>query len=301
VHDHADGRLPPDADFFADPPPQLGALRSADTTLREGVPPWPPWLRLLLLAGLGGVGGGAGAELVRAWPSPVPALNWLLPAVPAAVAVLAGWSLTRFRHACSYVGSGGLARFACAGRRGRLTVAEVLPFAAAAELRAAQTRRYAGGRYRDTLYRFVWLDGGGRPCFEIAGRHRAECGLPRDRHDPVHFALAAEAAWTRWLIGDAYRCIDRGKDVTFRLGRSQAVRVGRGFVVFVRPQGEERWAAEEIADAVVADGFFAVRRFDAREGWTTDGGGAFRFDLGELSNARLFLCLLRTAAGVPVR
>ena len=95
--------------------------------------------------------------------------------------------------------------------------------------------------------------------------------------------------------------LDRGGAVTFRLGERHSVRVGRGALFFVGEKGEERWAAEEIAAAAVDNGVFAVRRFDAREGWTVNGGGAFRFDLGELSNARLFLCLLETAAGVPVR
>jgi hypothetical protein len=300
LHDHADGLLPHDADFFTAPPREVGPLLSADTTLRRGVGPWPAWARWTLLPALAALGWLAGAAGVRFFPSPLPLLNLLLPLVPSGAAVLLGWSLTRFRHDCSYVGRGGLARFACSGRRDRLA-AEVLSFRDAAELRAAQARRYSGGRYRDTVWSFVWTDPDGRPLLELRGRHRAEAGLPRDRHDPVHFALAAEVAWTLWLLGDAQRRIDRGEAVTFRLGREHAVRLGRGFLVFVGGRGEERWAAEEIAEAGLDNGIFRVRRFGAREGWGADGGGEFRFGLGELSNARLFLRLLETAAGVPVR
>jgi len=299
LRDHADGRLPADADFFIDPPPQVGALLSADTTLREGVRPWPLWARLPFLLGLGCVGLLAGAVVVRFFPSPFRLLNLLLPLVPAGGGVLVGWSLTRFRHSCSYVGRRGLARFACSRRRDRLTTAEVLSFAEAVELRAAQARRYSGG-YRDTVWSFVWTGPDGLPLFEVRGRHRSEAGLPRDRHDPVYFALAAEAAWTLWLLDDADRRIDRGETVTFRLGKEHVVRLGRGVVFFVGERGEERWAAEEIAEAALDNGVLRVRRFGAREGWG-DGGGEFRFDLGRLSNARLFLRLLETAAGVPVR
>jgi hypothetical protein len=301
LRDHADGRLPPEADFFADPPPDIGALCSADTTLRQHIGPWPAWARWSLVCGLGLVGLLGGALGVRLFPAPQPLEDLLLPIPPAVAAAVAGWFLTRFRHSCSYVGRSGLAHYVCGGRRGHIIRAEVLRFPEVCELRAAQTRRYAGGRYRDTLWSFVWLGHDGQPRFELHGKHHSEAGLPRDPHDPVHFALAAELAWTLWLLGDAYRRIDRAETVPFRLGERHGVGVGRGHLIFVRDQNEERWAAEEIAEAVLENGILRIRRFDAREGWEATGGGEFRFDLGQLSNARLFLRLLETAAGVPVR
>src|SRR5262249_10240351 len=53
---HAGEPLPQDVEFFAPPPPQIGGLISANSTLRRGKEPWSLAARLAWFFGVGSVG-----------------------------------------------------------------------------------------------------------------------------------------------------------------------------------------------------------------------------------------------------
>jgi len=60
IKNHGGDFLPDDADFFVDPPEEIGPVLSAYSTLRQGKKPWPLWLRVALGLFLSGVGAGIG-------------------------------------------------------------------------------------------------------------------------------------------------------------------------------------------------------------------------------------------------
>ena len=76
----------------------------------------------------------------------------------ASLAALIGGAWVQFQHACSYVGTEGVARFICAGHRENLERGEVFLFWDATDLRTATTRHYTNGVYQGTEYRFDWID-----------------------------------------------------------------------------------------------------------------------------------------------
>lgn len=80
------------------------------------------------------------------------------------------------------------------------------------------------------------------------------------------------------------------------MGNPQLVRVGKGFLEFVTPQGEaQRAMVADIREAKLHSGQFQFKHQDAR--WWS-GQGKYRFTYGSMPNARLFLLCLRQLAGV---
>jgi hypothetical protein len=296
---HGGGPIPPDADFFADSPPEIGPLASAHTTLRHGQEPWSPGGRLAVLALSAAVGlavSAAAVQLTGAGRSSLgPAL--LVCGATVFLAVLIAAVATRFRHTCSYVGREGVASFACAGRRGRVVGRKVFCFRDAAELRTAQTEQYVNGAYAGTNWRFAWSDVGGRPRFVLRGTHRDK-GEPPPA-DPYHFARAAEMAWTYYLLGQAGRQVELAGAVLFTLSGRKWIRLGPGVLSADFGQGPVEWPAAEIAGASVQQGVVRIIRRDAREGWLSS-TGVLKFNFAELANAQLFFHLLVNLVGVPV-
>ena len=220
---------------------------------------------------------------------------FVLGSLLAGVAVLT----TRFRHTCTYVGRDGVAQFTCSGDRGHLKSRSVFLFRDAVELRIAQTLQYVHGVYTGTSYSYDWNDAAGRVRHVIAGRHRSEKGNPPST-DPLHFARAAEVAWTGYLLDQVYGQIEETDTVPFNLADEQWLRLGRGFMI-LSDGGEEgrRWEAEEIAQVSVKQGNVRIKHRNAREGWFSS-DGVFKFSFDKLPNSQLFVHLCGTLVGVPV-
>ena len=183
---HTGDPLPGDADFFVDPPAEIGLLESAATTLRFGMQPRSPGARARLMLVLALVGLLVGWIIVKVldiqsdfwWPWMVGGLG---------LGVFLGWFTSKFEHTCTYVGEEGVAHYECSGRRDHLKRADVFLFRDATELRTEQTRNYTNGFYQNTSYTFTWTDVGGRQRYQISNSHESKEGTP-PLDDLFHYA-----------------------------------------------------------------------------------------------------------------
>jgi hypothetical protein len=295
---HGDGPLPRNADFFAEPPPEIGPLVSAHTTLLAGARPWTPGARMVAEGCVGLLGLGAGALVVLIFTPGAEFWHFLWPTVGSLLGVAIGVGLTRFSHTCTYVGREGVARFRCGGRRDRITGCEVFRFRDALELRTSQTSRYVNGVYRGTDYSFTWTDVGGRTRYTIDGTYQSAKGQPPPT-DPYHYGLAAEMAWTFYLLGQVPRQLELAGYVAFNLRGGHSVTVAPKALT-ARLGGEPvEWSAEDIEAVVLDKGVIKIKRTDAREGWFS-ASGVIKFPYDTLANARLFLHLMNKLVGVRV-
>ena len=299
VGGHADERLPHDADFFVPAPREIGSLNSAHTTLRKNQDPWDAVPRTLLTVGIAAAGFIVGLflDLVAQVRNPLFIVFW--PIALAVVAMLLALHFTRFRHTCTYVGRNGVARFVCNGSRKQLKVDEIFLFEEAIDLRTAQTRRFVNGVYQGTDYSHTWTDVGGRTRYVLKGTYRAKDGRPAPK-DPFHFALAAEHAWTVYLVGDALRQMETNGWVAFRLGGGKVIRLGERRLQFHWGDKPERWEDDEVGEAVIHQGVVKIKHADAKEGWFSS-QGVYKFNFSELANARLFFHLMEKIVQCPVR
>lgn len=295
ITDHADRELPDDIDFFAAPPPEVGTVSSAWSTLRQGVEPWSPALRGLI-GGIGLlIGGGIGLMIgtFTEFALGVWALGLGL------VGFLIGWFATGFKHTSTFVGDRGLARFVCRGGREGAVTAEVFPFAEAAELRTSETRKYVNGAYQGTEYTWTWYDHDGRKRFVLNGTYQGEKTRPKPT-DPFHFALAAETAWSRHLLRQVPLMLETKGAIFFSLGGSDWVSVAPGRLELCVRGQTTSCATNEIGSVSIDQGLFTVKRADAKVGWFTS-KGVFKFNYAALANAQLFLFVLEKLANVRIR
>jgi hypothetical protein len=298
LRDHAGGALSAGADFFVPPPSEIGSLLSCDTTLRQGYQPLSLGARILrmVLGAAGGVLAGVLIDIFFGVKSDFWRVAW-----PLGLGLLAlGFSLnmTRFTHTCTFVGTEGVGRFVCSGSREHLSTEEVFCFRDATDLRTSTTLHYTNGVYQNTNYSYVWTDVGGRRRYAITGSHSSEAGTP-PTSDPYYYALAAEAAWTFYLLQNAYRQVTMGNTVLFNLKSEEWIRLGEGLIVFSNDGQPEEWEADEVRGATIQQGVVRILRKDAKEGWfSTRGVRKFSFD--QMANAQLFFHMMEKVVGVPV-
>jgi hypothetical protein len=296
---HAGHPLPDNMDLFVEPPPEIGEVTSAYSTLRFGKQPWSPVVRALLMT----VGAllGLGLGLVIGVAAEIQNVFWILlwPLVLGAVGVGVFWVCTNFTHTVTYVGREGVARFVCWGTRHRITTEEVFPFREATELRTTQVRRYVNGVYQGTDYTYSWTDVGGRQRYRIAGTHRSEKGKPGPA-DQYHYATSSEMAWSLYLLDGAALQMQTKGEIRFNLDRGNWVSVGQGYLrLCVRGETID-CDTQDIASVSINQGVFKVKRVDAKEGWFSS-KGVFTFNYNALANAQLFLFVLDKLAGVQIR
>lgn len=199
-----DNPVPADRVFFVVPPSEIGPVVAAGSSLREGEKPHGIAFRLLASAGLG-LGWGlllfgfylvlgllfSAKDRVDLWFGP---FGGALCALSVFICVFVAWVVTSFDHQCLYVGTEGVARFKCAGRRDRLVVSEALLFKNAVRLQKSKTwhGRSSGSKQvkQYPMFHLDWHDLKGNFCFEITFG---------GSDDPSYaFALAAEEAWNKF-------------------------------------------------------------------------------------------------------
>jgi hypothetical protein len=291
VPDHSGRPSRSATDLFVPAPSEIGPLVSAGSTLRTDVQPLSFEARALIVLVSAGVGGGIGLLII--YLAAVTKWYWLTLwlAVPPLVGASIAWGTTAFAHTCTYVGTEGLARYRCAGSRGRIVEGTVFLFRDAVAVRSSLTHRYHKGAYQGSDYVFDWTNTTGRSLFRIKGTYRSE-KEPPPADDLYHFGEAAEVAWSLCRLDDAQSELDRDGCVRFALKSGGAVRVGPGFIDF-GAGGEGYCSVDDLAETTVKDNVIRFRRRDAEEGWFTS-RGIYKLTLGDLANSKLFLFLLRT-------
>ena len=294
VKEHSDAPIPPDADFFAAPPAEIGKVQSAQTSLKHGKSPWAMPMRFALAATVGAVlGGGLYYVLTNAARRPSDPEWFMLAGLVFALGFTVAWLSTGFKQTCSYVGEEGVARYTAKGSRENLAKLEYLHFADAAEVRTAQTRHYYNGVYTGTSYAFTWTDPAGRRLLKLSGQHRGKKGRPKPS-DPFHFAEAAEIAWSTYLLGTLDAQLAAQGYLQFNIKPGQFVRVGRGFFEFCLRDEVQKITREEIKSVNLSSGHFHIATKDAK--WFGR-SGKFSFNYANMANARLFLLAMDKLVG----
>ena len=317
VGTHAGIAIPPDADFFAAPPPEIGEVLAAHTTLTTRKRAMSAGTRWAVVAGAFGVVlvGVQIGGYVLAHPSPGRAatVSFRLGLISLGAALLAGFIallITRFHHTCTYVGRLGMARYTVTGSRGAEPKVDLLAFAEAASLHVERTQHYTNGVYSNTTYQYTWKDdlagqGASNPAaaglkprvvFRLAGSYSSKKDTPKPK-DPYYFAVAGEAAWSEFLMAKLAADFEEDGFVEFPVtgGKVLAVRVAADYLEFVLPQGEERIGIADIGDVELKDGRFAVKHKDAR---FLSRKGKFSLQYSQLGNGLAFLFCLERLAGI---
>ena len=267
--------------FFAAPPPEIGKVRSADSTLTH-----PPKSSLgkitLLVSGIGLFTAIVmGVRLWSCWPFPIVLVITL--------AVLA-WIASAISYRCSFVGERGLAIAAIKQLRRSAPKEDNLLFEDAIALYASQTSTYVNGRYTGTNHKYRWTRQG-QPDFVIEGGHDKKGALASGH--PLYAAQASESAWTQHLLPIVNEEFKTLGHVDFPMsGKIQMIRIEQDALEFSLKNGQTYTAlANDIDNLSLSSGFFQLKHKDAS--WWS-GKGQCSFGINAIPNSKLFiLCLER--------
>jgi hypothetical protein len=164
-------------------------------------------------------------------------------------------------------------------------------------MRCRIAHNYVNNVYRDTTYYYSWSDKTGATVFVLNGKHSAEHELPPPS-DKYHFALAAEEAWSHYLLADILTSLQHGASYTFRLRGRDGICFHKDYLELTLNNKVQRFYPGDLTDIRVKEGTIALKEPGAKEGWFTSTGiHSFSFD--ELANARLFLMLVEQTYGIP--
>jgi hypothetical protein len=191
VTTHFDGPLDIDLDFFVPPPPEIGEVLSADTSLRFGAAGRTRAVNAARALAVGLFVGALVWLLMKQLEPKDPSAWWIGAALFGWIGGTIAWAKVRFRHACCYVGRNGVARFVASGDRGTVTGERFL-FRDAADVKETRTARDHGW----TDFRFDWLDADGAAVFQIAGAYWGHFTGRNPWTDVLYqWGQAAVAAW----------------------------------------------------------------------------------------------------------
>jgi len=291
---HAGEQVPEDMDFFVDSPPEIGEIVSGYSTLKKDQQPLG-WGKRLAIAG-----GAALVIMLLVEILIVPNVEarirggWRIgEAIAAVSAALIAVACTGFSHTCSYIGRAGIIRFTLKRNRDEMPRIELLPFAAATELRTATTRHYTNGAYTGTSYNYTWTDNSGRKLLTLSGRYHSKEGFPKGK-DPFHFARVAELVWSDYLFDSLGDQLEKQGFIQFNLSGSNWVRVGPEFLECCQKGTVARITKPEIREIKLNNGQFTVYHHDAR--WYSS-AGKYSFDYASMANGRLFVIALERLLG----
>ncbi|MGD1908688.1 MAG: hypothetical protein ACFB0C_22260 [Leptolyngbyaceae cyanobacterium] len=289
---HAGTAIPEEMDFFAGPPAEIGAVMTADSTLKTSSEPLSPPARIGWAVLIGAII----AAVVWGFLTFLSIeLSLTIPLVIVAIIAVLAYMGMGFKGQCSFVGDRGIAEFTLQGSRRNPPTARVLTFQTAAHLYTRQTRRFRNGAYQGTRYSYTWTQRDA-PNHGITGNYHSKEGNPRE-DDPWHFANSAESTWTTYLLKFANQDMGQRGYIEFPMaGNPQIVRVGKGFLEFVTQKGEtQRALVSDMRDIKLHSGRFQFKHQDAR--WWS-GKGKYSFAYSSMPNAKLFLMCLDQLAGV---
>jgi hypothetical protein len=290
---HAGTAIPEDMDFFVPPPPKLGKVMTAWSTLKLGQEAPSPASKALV-AGLAGVltAGVVLAVAAAAFGRVEPEILLFAAGTGLLVALLA-WFARRFKHSCSYVCASGIIRYTLKGDRDADVASEVLVFRQAANLNAGQTRHYTNGIYTGTNYDYTWTDDEGHRLLRLSGSYNSKTGNPKPK-SPFHLARAGEIAWNIHLSERLQAELDEFGSIEFPVNKHDVVRVGRGFLEFDFKGRVDHVPASEIKALSIHSGTFSIHTKDAK--WFGS-KGKFSFNYSQLGNAGMFVFALEQLLG----
>lgn len=299
---HNGSEIDPSTLFFAAPPPEIGTVLSAQSGLRSD--------RSALLGATGIkvvasftlfgvlVGGFLGAGFTNG--------RWFGILIGALVgAILIGLPINRrelHRADCTYVGTDGIARFRYQVRNGSRVRCELMRFGDAADLQTAFL-----GRNMGTNFNYQWRSESGKILFKIEGGHFSK-KRSEDPQSVLHFAQAAEAAWSDFFMPILVAEIQRTGSCRFKTQRGiltqQYAIVGPGFLEIVTNGKPVRFRPADIDDVVLFQGLIMIRAKNAPQQTfnAADGSNGLAYlSYGCVANVKIFLMLLTQVVGIAWR
>lgn len=309
--DHAGNSLRSDRVFFTAPPPEIGELLSADSTLEKGgkarkLDWWSVYYGLFSSVSLGFVAGLVLWVIIFLVMISLSIrdgflfdnFHWLCLTVGFIVMMLLLRSSALMKSAvCTFVGTNGAA--ICEWKDNpQERVPETLNFKNAEELRIIQTVHYVNRAYLHTIYGFEWVNHNRQKVYYIGGVYHSQENKPPPE-DKYHFALAAENSWSVFAYQSAVEELKRNGTVKFNLSVGDEIIVGSGFVEIHQSGKTARCSTEEIDNVIIKQGIVSLKRKDASSGFFGIGAkGIYTFSYSDLANARLFILLFDSLVGV---
>ena len=284
--------------FFSEPPPECGEIFSASTNVnrafKHGVA--NPWGAGRVFLGLfGAVGGAIAGVIVGEAISRQSNIQLAVIVVLGVIGFLMVSLPIQPKHACSFVCGQGLARFQRKGWNG-LIKADIFLFHTAGQLRTQQITHHTNGVYSGNSFSFTWFTPAGGKGHAITGRyHRKK--MPKE--NLVHFAWAAERAWSMYRLPELLATLDQGGSVQFSVGKNNWVTIGRGFLELTFKGQTERLENADIAEITLLQGQMTVTAVGAVKKLFSK-QGIFTFGVSETQDFRLFLLLLESETGIRV-
>jgi hypothetical protein len=267
VTEHHGATIPPDSDFFADPPADIGPVRTAHTSLRQNMQPKSAVVRLsialacgaaleILLLALDHQTQGFLSHMLGETDPPL-----ALVLVPIALlAACIAWITMRFSHTCHYVGEDGIARFTCKRKRANIKGGSIFLFKNAATLVTTLNDHYRNSTYTHTNFGFYWfLSPKEKAVFAIKGMHNSPTGHPTPKHT-YHFYRSAESSWYRHIAARIEAELAQKGRVSFDTGHGWTA-LGPGFIEIMDGQGKvSRFVAAEVGSASTVNGVLQITR-----------------------------------------
>src|SRR5262249_35110630 len=157
------------------------------------------------------------------------------------------------RNDCTYVGLLGIARFTASGPDAAKSRGDVFLFANAVDLQTAFL-----GRNMGTNFNYQWKDARGKTLYKLEGGYYGG----KSNVDPdaaFHFALAAEAAWTRYFLPHVMDQLQRDGCYRFLtrrgLSADQYAVIGPGYLDILIGNKTFHNLASDINDVMLYHGF----------------------------------------------
>ncbi len=288
--------------FFAAPPPEIGTVLSAQSGLRldGSTVLGATGLKVVVSFTFFGmlVGGFLGGGFTNG--------HWVGVAIGAVVvAALFGVLMYRrelHRADCTFVGTHGIARFRFPGRNGTRARCDLMCFVDAVDLQSAFL-----GRNMGTNFNYQWRSESGKVLFKVEGGHFSK-SRSEDPQSVLHFAQAAEAAWSAYFMPMLMAEIQRTGSCRFKTQRGivtqQHAIVGPGFLEIVTNGKPVRFRTADIDDVVLFQGLIMIRGKNAPQHAinTADGSnGLCYLSYGCVANVKTFLMLLTHVVGIAWR
>lgn len=253
VTDHQGDKLDPESDFFVVPPDQIGAVKSAGTSLKIGVAGTPARARVRASA-IWFVTG-----YILAWyldpfmiltktaeATHIAGPVWY--ALIGSIAAFIAMHQIRPRGLCTFVGERGCAQFVCRGEPGNITEKSIFLFKDAWALSTWRGRRIRNSRYSYTPFYFDWYaypPDKEKLVYSLVGE-RASVSPAGNSHK---FARAVENAWYDYLMPKVDHEIAQKGCIDFYEGGGLVkswVRIGRGFVEIVYKDDDDTQVKERL-------------------------------------------------------
>lgn len=277
-------------DFFVAPPPEIGTVVSAKTTLMIGEKEISMSNRFIIAFVLFFI---TFVLLVS-----LPGLNFIMAFF---VSVLS-WYFIQFDKECSYIGEEGVAIYKLQGNRAARPKEKLFCFKDSTALYSKVvdhyiSKNYGYVRYKTTEYRLCWY-GHQSLKYEMKGRYRKKKDVvPID--DLWHVAKAIEQSWNCYLQKMVPGQIREKGYIEFPIrGNLKSVRVGPQFIEFVfSSSSSQRVSVEEITQSTFNKGKF---KFAYHLKQNTKKSKQHSFEYSAIGNAYFFIICLEHIAGIKL-